>query len=147
MKTNLFVLFVVLGVGTLLAQTNSYHDQRSGSQPYTPAVPAATVQNYGGWGGGGYGGTTAAGSAMQGMASCVQAAGNYNLSTSAAAINMTVAERNQIQNSLEFTNTYFEKQRANRAAQAAQRRCRRKKWRGGRKPASRNRWPRGNWTR
>jgi hypothetical protein len=113
MKTGLGILFVAIAAGALLAQ--------SGSQPYTPAVPSsATVQqNIGGWGG--YGGTTAAGSAMQGMASCVQAAGNYNLSTSAAAINMTVAERNQIQNSQEFTNTYFEKQRVNRAAQAAQR--------------------------
>jgi hypothetical protein len=116
MKTALGVLFAVIVTGLLLVRNYSL-----GETPYTPAVPAGNVQNYGGWGGYG-GGTTAAGSAMQGMASCVQAAGNYNLSTSAAAINMTVAERNQIQNSMEFTNTYFQKQQANRAAQAAQRR-------------------------
>jgi hypothetical protein len=97
---------------------------QTGSQPYQPAVPAASTFNgYGGYGGygGSYGGGTAAGSAMQGMASVISAQGNYNLATSAAAVNMTQAQRNEIQNRQLWTNTYFEMRAANRAATSAER--------------------------
>jgi hypothetical protein len=89
---------------------------------YQPAVPvASTFNTYGGYGGYGYGGGTAAGSAMQGMASVISAQGNYNLATSAAAINMTQAQRNHIQNRQLWTNTYFEMRATQRAAVAAER--------------------------
>jgi hypothetical protein len=89
-------------------------------QPYQPAVPQGnTVVASGGYGGG-YGGTTAAGSALNGMASVISAKGDYNLSTSAAAINMTVAEKNEIQNRQQWTDTYFQMRAANRAARAAE---------------------------
>lgn len=90
---------------------------------YTPAVPnGSTYNGYGGYGYGGTpGGATVAGSAMQGMASVISARGDYNLSTSAAAINLTVAERNQIQNRQMATDAYFQMRAANRAYQAAER--------------------------
>ena len=56
-------------------------------------MPAPTITSpyagYGGYSGGG----TVAGSAMNGMANMISAKGNYNLSTSAAAINMTQARK------------------------------------------------------
>jgi hypothetical protein len=88
--------------------------------PYQPAVPApSTVNAYGGWAGN-TGGGTVAGSAMNGMASVISAAGDYNLSTSAAAINMTQAQKNEIENRQQYTNTYFEMRATNKQARAAE---------------------------
>jgi hypothetical protein len=92
-------------------------------QPYQPAVPPPSMGAYGG--GYGYGmtggvGSTAAGSAMTGMANVVSAKGDYNLATSAAAVNMTQAQRNEIQNRQLYTNTYFEMRETNRQARAAE---------------------------
>ena len=87
---------------------------------YQPAVPAAsTVNTYGGWGGN-TGASTIAGSAMQGMSSVISAAGDARLSTSAAAINMTVAQKNAIENRQQATNAYFDMRATNRAARAAE---------------------------
>jgi hypothetical protein len=88
-------------------------------------VPAPSVGVYGGGGGyGGYGGYTsgtAAGSALTGMASVISAKGDYNLSTSAATVNMTQAQRNEIQNRQLYTDTYFQMRATNRAAREAER--------------------------
>lgn len=90
-------------------------------QSYTPAVPQGSTYNaYGGYGYN-YGGGTVAGSAMQGMASVISARGDYNLATSAAAINLSVAERNEIQNRQLATDAYFQMRAANRAYTAAER--------------------------
>jgi hypothetical protein len=77
----------------------------------------------GGFYGGGYGGGggTVAGNAMQGMASAVQAQGNYNLLTSQAAINMKEADRLQMENDLQWTDTYFEMRRLNKSYRDAER--------------------------
>jgi hypothetical protein len=117
----IWILIVVAAYPvTTLAQTGS----RGASAPsgtYQPAVPAASnVSNYGGWSGNSGGGTVA-GSAMNGMASAISAKGDYNLSTSAAAINMTQAQKNEIENRQQYTNTYFEMRQTNRAATAAER--------------------------
>ena len=91
------------------------------SPPFQPSVPFAS-QNYGGGWGGYYssGGGTVQGSALQGMASVVNAAGNYNLSTSAAAVNMTQAQKQGIINYNDYVNTYFETRRINKEARAAE---------------------------
>ena len=118
-----WILMVVVAFPALaLAQTGSPGAARSsGNVPYQPAVPApSTVNAYGGWSGYG-GGSTAAGSAMNGMASVISAKGDYNLSTSAAAINMTQAQKQEIQNRQQYTNTYFEMRATNRAAREAER--------------------------
>lgn len=76
---------------------------------------------YGAGGGYGYGsGSTAAGSAMTGMSNAISAKGDYNLSTSQAAINMTQAESNELKNQQQATDTYFQKRATNKAAQAAE---------------------------
>src|SRR4051794_1269668 len=100
---------------TLLAQSNN------SSSSYYPAVPQSPsysgVGLYGGYAGGG----TVEGSMIQGMASMMSAAGNYNLATSAAAVNTTQAIKQDIQNRQAATNAYFAMQETNRAARAAKR--------------------------
>lgn len=106
---------------TLAQNSPSPRPGATPSRNYQPSVPSSTTVNaYGGWGGN-YGASTAAGSAMNGMASAISAAGDYNLATSAAAVNMTQAQHNEIQNRQEWTNTYFEMRATNRAARAAER--------------------------
>jgi hypothetical protein len=119
----LWILLLIIAVfpALILAQTGSY--QHPGSKgtppPYQPAVPSASMINAYGAYPGYVGGTTAAGSAMNGMSNVISAKGNYNLSTSAAAVNMTQAQKNEIQNHQLYTNTYFEMQATNKAARQA----------------------------
>jgi hypothetical protein len=93
-----------------------------GGSAYQPAVPAANTNVYGGggWGWGGGAPSTAAGSAMSGMSQVISAAGQYNLATSAAAVNLTQAQRNKIQNDQLATDTYFQMRATNKAAREAE---------------------------
>ncbi len=65
--------------------------------------------------------STAAEGALSGMARLARGAGEYNLLTSEAAINMTEAQRNYIQNRDQWTNTYFQMREANRLYRARER--------------------------
>lgn len=91
-----------------------------GAAQYQPAVPAGNTVAVGGFYPGSFGGGTVAGSALNGMANAIGAMGSYNLSTSAAAVNMTQARRNAIENSAYYTDTYFQMRAANRAYRAAE---------------------------
>ena len=98
--------------------------QSSAPAPYQPAVPPPSMGGYGGgmgfgWGGGGVG-STVQGSAMTGMANAISAKGSYNLSTSAAAVNMTQAQSQEIKNHQQYTDTYFDMRATNKAARAAE---------------------------
>jgi hypothetical protein len=97
-----------------------YPAPSTSTQPYQPAVPAPSMTTgYGAYPG--YsGGTTAAGSAMNGMANAISAKGNANLANSAAAVNMTQAQKNEIENHQQYENTYFQMQATNQAYQKAQ---------------------------
>jgi hypothetical protein len=111
------LMLLVAFPAVLLAQ--NYPPQQP-EVPYQPAVPpASNVNQYGGLYSSGGGGTVA-GSAMNGMANVISSKGNYNLSTSAAAINMTQAQKNEIQNQQLKTDTYFQMRATNRAAQKAE---------------------------
>ena len=111
------LLIVVMYSVLAMAQTGS---QGMSSAPYQPVVPApANVSSYGGGWSGYSGGTTAAGSAMNGMASVISAQGQRNLSNSAAAVNMTQAQKNEIENRQQWTNTYFDMRRVNQQQAAA----------------------------
>ncbi len=76
---------------------------------------------YGGFDGGGWGinnwgaGSTPAGSYLTGMANAIRAEGEFNLNSSAAAINLAEARRREIENRKLWTNTYFEMRRINQA--------------------------------
>jgi hypothetical protein len=113
MKQLVFLGLVVACAAAGLAQTSS---SGGGSAPYQPAVPrGSTYMGGGGWPG--YGTpTTAAGAAMSGMSQVISSAGQYNLATSAAAVNMTQAIHNQLGNDMLATETYFGMRAANRAA-------------------------------
>lgn len=89
------------------------------SPPYRPAVPSAAMP-YGGYGGGFYGASTAGQGAMDGMANMISAKGDYNLSTSAAAVNMTQAQRSEIENRQLYTDAYFQMRQTNTAARKAE---------------------------
>jgi len=119
MNRSLSILLFLAGPTLLLAQSGSPGGRSS--QPYQPAVPAPSTVNYsgGGWGGAPTA-NTAAGAAMSGMSQVISAAGDYNLSTSAAAVNMTEAQRNEIQNRQAATNAYFDMRATNRAAREAE---------------------------
>ena len=69
------------------------------------------------WCGYGYGsgGQTAQGAALQGMSQVISAAGQYNLATSAAAINMTQAESNQLRNDVQGVQTFWQMRDIGRA--------------------------------
>jgi len=64
---------------------------------------------------------TAGESYARGMADVARSAGAYNLATSEAAINMTEAARQGIENREQWTTTYFEMRKANRAYREAER--------------------------
>ena len=70
--------------------------------------------------GDGYHSSTAAEGALRGMGALVRSQGQYNLDTSAAAINMTEAQSNYIENRQQATNAYFDMRATNRAARAAE---------------------------
>jgi hypothetical protein len=115
------VLF--LATLTLVSLALGQQPPTTQTAPYQPAVPAPSVGMYGGGMYGGYGGgvgSTAAGSSMTGMANVISAKGDYNLSTSAAAVNYTQAQKQEIQNRQEYTNTYFDMRATNKAAREAE---------------------------
>jgi hypothetical protein len=85
------------------------------AQVYRPVVPPASM--VGGYGYSRYA-STAAGSAMNGMASVISARGDYNLSTSEATENLTQAQSQEIQNRQQYTNTYFSMRETNDAERA-----------------------------
>ena len=113
-------LFLAIAMSVSLSSAQN----RPASAPYQPAVPPPSVNAYGGGYGFGYGGgagTTAAGSAMSGMSNVISAKGDAALSTSAAAVNMTQAQKNEIENRQQYTNTYFEMRETNKQAREAER--------------------------
>ncbi len=65
--------------------------------------------------------STAAEGAMRGMGALVRSDGQRNLDNSAAAINYSVARKNEIANQQYYTETYFNMRKVNREARAAER--------------------------
>lgn len=131
-------LLLVIGIVAVAADSFAQNAQKQPArQPVRPASSGggkswSTINSQpqygggggygGGWGGGwGGGGGTVAGNYMQGMASTVRAAGDYNLETSQAWVNAEEAKRREIENRKEWTDAYFEMRRANADYRAAER--------------------------
>jgi hypothetical protein len=113
MRCKWLMLFVVVACPVM---ANAQGEAGGNRPPYQPVVPAPTVVANGYSGGPAYyGASTAAGSAMNGMANVISAQGQRNLSNSAAAVNWTQAQKNEIENYSQWTNTYFQTREANRA--------------------------------
>jgi hypothetical protein len=85
-----------LSFGTLLAVA------------FTVAVSSPAAAQY-------YGGGTVASSRAHGMADVVRSAGDYNLRTAQAATEIEAAKSANMKNRLEWTETYFEQRKMNRA--------------------------------
>jgi hypothetical protein len=118
---NRSLVFLAVTICPVLAfgQADSKTSQDSTSA-FRPAVPAPS-SNASGWWPGYVGATSTVGSALNGLASVISAGGDYNLSSSAAAVNLTQAERNDIQNRLLAANAYFEARDAWHARMLARR--------------------------
>jgi len=99
MKTMVFSVALVLLTGGMLAFAQDYY------------APYPTY----------YRSSTAAEGALRGMGDLARSAGQYNLSTSQAAINMTEAQKKYIENRNEWTNTYFQMREANKQYRARER--------------------------
>jgi hypothetical protein len=114
-------IFMILVACPLLTLGQGSGSGSSGSPSYQPAVPAPTTAVYGG-GGYGYGSAqTPAGAAMQGMSQVISSAGQYNLATSAAAVNMTEAQSKQLSNNLQGAQTFWAMRDLGRAERAKER--------------------------
>jgi hypothetical protein len=113
---NRIAIFIVLALSpsVAVAQMAAAATAGRGSLMLSPFADSA------GWWPGYVGGQTPAGAALNGLASVISAEGDYNLSSSAAAINLTQAEKNEIQNQQLGANTYFEMRAAWRAQRDAQ---------------------------
>ncbi|MGD0897685.1 MAG: hypothetical protein ABR915_07595 [Thermoguttaceae bacterium] len=119
-----WILLAVAACSVLPASGDDVRPYQPGARPYQPAVAAPTTNVYGGGGWSGYyggGGNTVAGSALNGMSQVISAAGEYNLNTSAAAINMTQAQSNAMQNQVQAVNTFWEMRNIGKAQRAAER--------------------------
>ncbi len=101
---------VLAGASVAVAQTNQ---------------PIAPPSNSGYYAGGGYPvysrASTAGESRARGMADVVRSQGEANLNNSAAAVNYSIAQRNEIDNRSAWTSTYFQMRDENRKARAAER--------------------------
>ena len=107
MKPIWIFMIVIACPVTTLGQGNGSGSPNQGSPPsqpvsppYQPAVSPASTPAYGaGWG---YGaGQTPAGAALQGLSQVISSAGQYNLDSSAAAVNLSQAESNEMRNASE----------------------------------------------
>jgi hypothetical protein len=94
-----------------------------GGPTFHPIAPPPSTTIYGGGGGYGWGGggQTAQGAALQGMSQVISAAGQYNLATSAAAINATQAESNQMRNDVQGVETFWQMRNIGAAERAKER--------------------------
>ena len=94
----------------------------SGGSNLTPYVPPPIP--YVGGGGYGYGwwghSSTIAEGYGRGLANVIRAKGDYNLATSAAAVNFSEARRREIENDKLWTQTYFEMREINRQQRDAE---------------------------
>ena len=95
MKNFTFLALAVAAVGVAAANSQT--------QPITP--PSQNVYGGGGYFGGSHASTAAEGQ-LRGMGDLVRSQGQANLSNSAAAINYSVARKNEIENRNQWTHTY-----------------------------------------
>jgi hypothetical protein len=104
LKIFVFVLPVVSAAALCLAQSNYDFYGGYGGSPYVDNRATTVGQGY-----------------AYGLGDVIRSQGAYNLMTSKAAINATEAQRNEIQNREQWTSTYFQMRKEQRAAVAEER--------------------------
>jgi hypothetical protein len=133
MKTAVYSAAILLAIGMFAnAQSRTYIQRRV----VVPVVPAGAYYgypynpynyNYTP----GYSSSTVAEGYGHGMADVIRSQGDYNLSSSEAAKNMTEARQKEIENQKQWTQTYFDMRAVNRQAkeqEAAQHRGTPEEW-------------------
>ena len=110
----LIFLSVLLGL-VPLGQAQSFHPIGT---PICP--PTTSPANYGGYPYGYWGSSTALEGFGRGLGDMINAFGQYNLATSAAAVNLSQARRSEIANDKLWTQTYFEMRDLNRQNREAE---------------------------
>jgi hypothetical protein len=104
-STIVAVCLLTLGGGIACGQNNPGSLANTGG---AVVAPPPSSSSYSGWGNyGNPAGGTVAGSYLYGLGDVVRAEGEYNLNTSAAAINYTTAQRQQIQNWQNYIDAYY----------------------------------------
>ena len=98
-------IFAILLAWPVLALGQSNGVMPGTGPRYQPAVPAASTQVYNG--GYGYGGADGAGRRLAGHVAGDRAAGEAHLANSAAAINWTQAQSNEMRNRVQGTQTFW----------------------------------------
>jgi hypothetical protein len=121
------MIFAVLLSGPVLAWAQpAPSTQQNGVMPgtgphYQPAVPNGSTQVYNGGYGWGGGGQTPQGAYLQGLSQVISAQGEANLSNSAAAINWTEADSNEMRNRVQGVQTFWAMRDIGRAERAKER--------------------------
>lgn len=111
------------GIDTTSATLNTPGFRQSlldASGQYQPALPSPPLDN----GGGSYSysgaAETAPSLALQGTAQVLSAAGQYELNSSAAAVNLTEAEKRAMRNQVQAVQTYWEMRKLGRAERSSE---------------------------
>ena len=119
MKTIGFLVVLAAGAATsVFAQAQAPTQGGSNMSPYVPP-PIPYYAGYGSYGWWSRSSTPVEGF-RRGLADVIRAAGDYNLSSSAAAVNLSEARRREIENDQAWTQTYFAMRDVNREQREAQ---------------------------
>ena len=100
-------ILAILLAGPLLAMGQSNQVMPGNGQNQQIITPPPSTQVYNGGYGYGGGGQTPEGAALQGMSQVISAAGQAHLANSAAAINWTQAQSNEMRNEVQGVQTFW----------------------------------------
>jgi hypothetical protein len=112
MKRSTLTLATTFAAAVLMFASAASAQRAFGRPGFNSAFYGVGV-GYGGFGNYGYHSSTAAEGYLRGRASVIDAAGQYNLNTSQAAINYEQAYRASLENSVTNAETFFAKRRIN----------------------------------
>jgi hypothetical protein len=106
----IYALFTAIGLllaGTENLSAQNYNQSGSAAGNSVIAPPPISNSNYSGYGSYGSNPGTAAGSYLYGLGDVVRAQGEYNLNSSAAAVNLTEARRRELDNWKNYVDAYY----------------------------------------
>jgi len=112
------IVLAAAAATSVFAQAQAPTQGGSNMSPYVPP-PIPYYGSYGSYGWGSRSSTPVEGF-RRGLAEVIRAAGDYNLASSAAAVNLSEARRREIENDQAWTQTYFAMRDVNREQREAQ---------------------------
>ena len=112
MKAFAYFAAGTLAIGAMVAQAQT--SATTGGKTAAVTVIPSVAGPYTGYPYGYYGSSTPGEGYARGIADVIRAQGDYNLSSSAAAVNLSMARQQEIENQKKWTQTYFEIRDINR---------------------------------